>query len=351
MSEFVDLDDVRLRLAALREHLPGVRIHYALNGAMNGYAQPDLVRVLADAGVGFEAASIRDIEQLAGHGIDLSGVKFAAAIKPVDDVAAAYEFGVRAFAAASSDEVTKVATVAPGSAVYVAVDNRRVDAAALALFARDRGLEPAGLTIHIDSHRTGPYAWTAAIRHVAPIYRRVVAEGLELAWLNVGGGFPCQYRGASAPSLDQIGAAVGDARRELPDGVGLVAVSERYPLAAAARLEATVIGRAERGPTSWLFLSAGCGAGLLRAMTHDGCAEPPIVRVDRSTCSATQRFSLAGSTGDCRDVIAHDVELPSDTGLGDRLVLPAGSHAFGRSAPSMHASTLHDKLTHRATTN
>jgi ornithine decarboxylase len=315
MVEFVDLDDVRMRLAALREHLPGVRIQYA----MNGYAEPDVLNVLADAAVGFDAASIRDIEQLAGHGVDLSGVTFAAAIKPVDDVAAAYEYGVRAFAAGSFDEVTKIATAAPGSAVYVAVDDGRVDAAGLALIARNRGLEPAGLSIQIDSHATGPKAWTAAIHHVAPIYRRLAAEGLELGWLNVGGGFPCQYRSTSAPSLDQIGTAIEDGRRELPDGVGLVAVSGRYPVAAAARLEATVIGRAERGLTSWLFLSAGCGNGL-QAMAHHGCTQRPIVRIDGSTCSGTQKFSLAGPTGDCADVIAHDVELPSDTGLGDRLV-------------------------------
>ena len=116
-----------MRLAALREHLPGVRIHYA----MNGNSEPDLVRALADAAIGFDAASIFDIEQLAGHGVDLGDVIFAAAVKPVDDIAAAYEYGVRAFVAGSLAEVTKIATVAPGSAVYVRVadDDRRSDAA------------------------------------------------------------------------------------------------------------------------------------------------------------------------------------------------------------------------------
>ena len=133
MFEFVDQDEVRMRLAVLTQHLPGVRIHYA----MNGYAAPDLVSVLADAAIGFEAASIRDIEQLAGQGVDLGDVTLAAASKPVDDVAAAYEYGVRAFVVGSFDEITKIATAAPGSVVYLAVkDGRAPTPHSPALFAR-----------------------------------------------------------------------------------------------------------------------------------------------------------------------------------------------------------------------
>ncbi len=277
MFGFIDLDDVRIRLAALRQHLPGVPIHYA----MNGYAEPDLVSALVDAAFGFEAASIRDIEQLAGQGVDLGEVTFTAAIKPVDDVAAAYEYGVRAFVAASFDEITKIATAAPGSTVYLAVVNGRMDAADLSLFARDLGLEPAGLRIHI------------------------------------GRALPCGHSDTS--SLDQIGASIADARRNLPDRVGVVVVPDRYLVTSTARVMATVIGRADRDSTSWLFLNAGCHTGMFDAVVNSG-RRRSIERADGSKCSGIQQFSLAGPTGDFADVIARGVELPSDTGLGDRLV-------------------------------
>ncbi len=315
MVDLVDPDDVRMRVAALRKHLPGARIHYAINGN----AEPGVEKALADVGIGFDAASIFDIERLAGHGCDLSDVVFAAAVKPVDDVAAAYEFGVRAFVAGSLAEVTKIATVAPGSSVYlrVADGDRRSDVATLGRFARDRGLEAVGLSVHVGGHTSRPHVWAEAIRHVVPVYHELAAEGLDLAWLSIRGGLPCGHSGDS--SLDQIGAAISEARRELPDRVGLIVVPDRQLMASAARLVATVIGRAEREATSWLFLNAACHTGMFEAIANAGRGRA-IERVDRSVCSGMQQFSLAGPTGDFADVIARGVELPSDTGLGDRLV-------------------------------
>ena len=91
-----------------------------------------------------------------------------------------------------------------------------------------------------------------------------------------------------------------------------------------------MIGRADRGATTWLFLTAGCGNGLLEAMADQGCTQRPVVRIDGPTCSATQKFSLVGPTGDCSEVIARDVELPSDTGLGDRLVFADRGAGYSR---------------------
>ena len=129
----------------------------------------------------------------------------------------------------------------------------------------------------------------------------------------------CRAGTAATSSLDKIGASIADARRNLPDRVGLVVVPDRYFVTSTARLMATVIGRAERDATSWLFLNAGCHNGMFEAVANAGRARS-IERVDRSKCSGIQQFSLAGPTGDFADVIARGVELPSDTGLGDRLV-------------------------------
>lgn len=342
----VDLGDVRARLAAFEEHLPGVGVHYA----MKANPEPEIVGVLARSRAGFEAASIYEIDQLAGRGVDPATVVFGSAVKSVDHIAAAHACGVRTFAADSAAELTKIAAGAPGGSVYirVAVDDRGSafefrekfaaqgsDAADLVRFARARGLDPAGLSFHVGSQAARPDVWADAIRSLAPIYHQLAGDGAGLRSLNIGGGFPCQYRGASAPSLDQIGTAIVDARRHLPDGVGLVAEPGRYLVASAAQLVTTVIGRAERGATSWLFLNAGCNNGLFEAVAYQGRTPYPIMRVDPPASPARCRFSLAGPTGDSADVIARDIDLPADTGLGDRIAFRnAGAYTMSASAPS-----------------
>lgn len=340
----VDLSDVSARLAAFREHLPDVRVHYA----MKANPEDQVIATLAGAGCGFEAASIYEIEMLARHGVDLSSVIFGTAVKPAAHIAASHALGIRVFAADSSDELIKIAAVAPGAVVYIrtAVDDRNAAFAfsekfgapvtsvlELLEYARALRLDAAGLSFHVGSQASRPDAWATAIRDVAPIYRRLAEGPHRLRSLNIGGGFPCHYRGATVPSLDHIGASIVDARAALPAGVSIIAEPGRYLVGSAAQLTTTVIGRSERGRTPWLFLDAGCYNGLFEAMAYQGRTQYPV-ECGGPSDSPLARFSLAGPTGDSADVIARDIELPASTGPGDRIIFRnVGAYTMSVSVP------------------
>jgi len=55
-------------------------------------------------------------------------------------------------------------------------------------------LRPNGVSFHVGSQQTDPLRWQAAIVAAAGIFRACARLGLDLAFLNIGGGLPAQYR-------------------------------------------------------------------------------------------------------------------------------------------------------------
>ncbi len=130
---------------------------------------------MAAAGAGFEIASLGELHMLTDLGVPGQSVLFSNTVKPAAHIAGAAEAGVWRFAADSEGELSKIARVAPGSAVYIRV---RVDdhdslfplsrkfgaeahhARALLLHAQRLGLQPYGITFHVGSQCTNPSAWS-----------------------------------------------------------------------------------------------------------------------------------------------------------------------------------------------
>jgi ornithine decarboxylase len=67
-------------------------------------------------------------------------------------------------------------------------------AADLLAHARSLGLRPRGVSFHVGSQQTQPLQWQAAIAAAAGIFHACASFNLDLAFLNVGGGLPAQYR-------------------------------------------------------------------------------------------------------------------------------------------------------------
>ena len=142
------------------------------------------------------------------------------------EISDAYASGVRHYCIDSFSEVEKLAFGAPGSRVYVrlAVDDSTsvfplsakfgVDAKTAVerstLLARDAALTPWGLTFHVGSQRLHAAAWADAIAKAGIVMNDLLDEGIHVAALNIGGGFPVQYH-AETPGLAEIGATIAEA--------------------------------------------------------------------------------------------------------------------------------------------
>jgi ornithine decarboxylase len=270
----MDIDRVEENFHALRRALPLATIYYAVKA---NPARPILDR-LTSLGGSFDAAGIEEIEQCLAAGASAATVSFGNTIKKSSAIARAHALGVELYAFDSEEELRKLARAAPGSRVYcrLMVANEGADwplskkfgtsaseARRLMPLAAELGLRPWGLSFHVGSQQTDPLAYAAAIRQAAMLFTDLSQSGLDLKFLNLGGGFPTRYR-SDVPPVEDFADAImvamtGHFGNALPDmaiepgramvgDAGIVSsevvlVSKRNPDPAAARWVYLDIGR------------------------------------------------------------------------------------------------------------
>lgn len=317
----------------LREGLAGITVHYAVK------CQPaaPVLAALAAAGAGFEVASAAEIAVLSRLGVDPAGLVFSHPVKPPADIHAAAAAGVRLYAFDSTEELTKIATAAPGASVMVRLATSAgsevasegkfgvdpVTAATLLLAAREQGLDPAGVAFHVGSQCIAPESWIQPIEDAGAVMRAVQRHGVRLRLLDVGGGFPTRYAGAAPPPIERYGQVIGDALESLlPHPVERVLAEPGRAIAApAGTMVTTVIGVARRGGVHWAHLDAGAFHGFAEAL-ETGCGIPwPVADSRGDTARAT--WTLTGPSCDSQDTIARDVELSAGLTTGDRVLISA----------------------------
>jgi ornithine decarboxylase len=324
-----DLDTVADRYAAFTSAMPGVSTFYA----MKCNPSPEILRTLAAAGASFEVASIGELRMLQALGVDPAAVLHSNPVKPAGQIAAAAAAGLWRFAFDSPGELAKISESAPGAAVYVRLrvdDSTSVfplshkfgadveDAYDLMLLAERMGLRPYGVTFHVGSQCESTGAWRTAIRAAGELMERLLADGIELEMLDLGGGFPARYL-AGEPSIEQIGSVIAGEIAALPYRPALIAAEPgRHLVAESSVMAATIIGREIRGDEHWLFLEVGAYHGLIEPIQTPGGWDYPMWSSMAGHASAPRlRYTLTGPTCDSSDTIAYGVELPATLAVGD----------------------------------
>jgi len=324
----LDLARAKDSFAELTAALPGVAAHYAVKANPH----PRLLACLHAAGCRFEAASWVEVRAAIRAGADASEVLFTHPVKPADDIARAYRAGVWRFAADSDTELRKLARNAPGSAVLLRLDARADgtvgdqgkfgippgQAPGLARIARSLGLNPYGLAFHVGSQTMDPKAWDDPIRHCAQVMTALAADGIRLAMLDVGGGFPVRYD-TDPPPLADYAAAINTAAAQLPYPVQLACEPGRAIAAPAGTMIASVIGTAWRHGTVRVSLDTGAFHGLIEALESGRELRFPVTipaAQDRTRVPCT----LTGPSCDSQDTILDQVWLPMPR-AGDRVLI------------------------------
>jgi ornithine decarboxylase len=339
----LDLARARDRFAELAAALPGMAVHYAVKANPH----PRLLAALHAAGCRFEAASWAEVRAAIRAGADPATVLFTHPVKPAADIACAWKAGVWRFAADSDTELHKIARQAPGSAVLLRIDAGAGgtvgdqgkfgispgQAPGLARLARALGLTPYGLAFHVGSQTMDPRAWDGPIRQAAQIMTDLAADGIMLAMLDVGGGFPVRYD-TDPPPLAAYAAAIGDAAAHLPYPVQLACEPGRAIAAPAGTMTATVIGTAWRGATLRVSLDVGAFHGLIEALESSRELRFPVT-VPAARNRPLVPCTLTGPSCDSQDTILDQVQLPEPRAGDQVLIGNAGAYTTcysGRSA-------------------
>jgi ornithine decarboxylase len=327
----LDVDRLERQYRAIEEAFAGAKVHYAVKAN----SHPDVLSALSDFGCGFEAASWPEIERLLGLGVEPERIIYGTAVKPQQHVEQAWKADIDQFAADSAAELAMLAEAAPGAQIFVRglVDNSRSvfqmsrkfgaplgTVAPLLVQAASLGLQACGLSFNVGSQSLDADAWAAAVRSLRPVFVELERSGIELASLNIGGGFPLAYRNhPTVPSLENIAELVIAALDELPYRPQLLLEPGRALVGPAISLVTSVVSRVERDSGPWLFLDAGVYNALFEAMDQQGSTRYPVRPEGDWSEASTEEVVLTGPTGDAIDVIDPAVQLPIGLEVGDRL--------------------------------
>lgn len=313
----LDCDIVRQRFAELQQALPNVKLHYAIKAL----PQADVVRTIDGLGGHFDIATSGEIELLTANAIDARHCIHTHPIKTHKEIKAALRFGCSTFVVDNETELKKFQRYGHRVGLILRVSFRgdvTVDLSKkfgcapeqvlwLVQQANTLGLHIKGLSFHIGSQAKNSQAQADAITHCIELMQKVADAGLPpLRILDIGGGFPAQYRDDSPVDIYEYCSSIRQALKDLPTGTEVYAEPGRYLVASAGFALCEVVGKAQRNGQAWYYLDDGV-YGLFSGQIYDH-AKYPLTTFTNS--SHKTLATVAGPTCDSIDVIAENIELP-----------------------------------------
>ena len=336
----IDLEVVRENYLGFAKALPDTRVFYAVKAN----PAPEILDLLARLGSCFDAASVVEIEQAMAAGATPERVSYGNTIKKEKDIARAYALGVRLFAVDCEAEVEKIARAAPGSKVFCRILcsgagaewplSRKFGcapemAARVLEHAHRLGLVAYGLSFHVGSQQPNPRMWDGALKASAAVFKELAERGIQLAMINLGGGFPTRYL-KPVPGVRTYGQTIFRAlRRHFGNRIPETIIEPgRGMVGNAGIIEAEVVlvsRKSDDDPRRWVYLDIGKFNGL--AETMDEMIRYPI-RTDRDD-EVMSPCVIAGPTCDSVDVLYEKEPylLPVSLEIGAK-VLIEGTGAY-----------------------
>ena len=320
---------IRARYRAIDSGFAGYphRLHYALK-ANSAFA---LVRLLKGIGSAVDANSIWEIELARRAGFEPADIVFTGVGKSDAELECAVPLGLRAINVESAGELARVEAIAArlGVTVRVAIrinpdiDARShphistglrinkfgVPAAAARELAESMARRPAlrlvAVHVHVGSQITTVEPLRRAAAFLAETAAAFAASGIQLEYLDAGGGLGVAYDDAPAVSAaEYVAALVAEIR---PTGLPIVVEPGRSIVAPAAVLLARVVDLKPRDATStFAVLDAGM-TELLRPALYNAFHRIEAVK---PRGGAVQRYELVGPVCESSDVVGRDRSLP-----------------------------------------
>ncbi|HUO44242.1 MAG TPA: type III PLP-dependent enzyme [Burkholderiales bacterium] len=317
----VDTGIIRTKAQRFKTAMPRVQPHYAVK------ANPDprVLKTMIEEGVGFEIASVAELDLLLGLGVPAAEIYYSNPVKSRASIEYAVARGVEWYVLDSIEELRKIHSIKPDARLYVRIEapnvgsdwplsgkfgvkNDEVDgiiAEAVALKA-----DLCGVTFHVGSQCRNPENWRVGIQSAKRVFKKMRLAGIKPRLLNIGGGYPVRHV-KPIPSIEKIAEVVNHALRDVPQSVRVMAEPGRYLVSDAGYFVCRVVGTATRSGKRWMYWDAGVFGGVIE--TIEGMRYN--VQTDRS--GAPIPWTVAGPTCDSVDVCMRDEPFPQDMQEGD----------------------------------
>jgi ornithine decarboxylase len=332
----VDGEKVREKASLIGRHIKNSKLFYAVK------ANPDIeiLRFLNGLTAGFEIASEGELEMLSRIGVEPSRIISSNPVKTLKFLKNAASYGVNHFSFDSGEEVEKLARLIPECNVYVrlSVPNEGSewplskkfgveleDAASLLLYAKDKGLNPVGITFHVGSQCTNVYNWNIALDKARTLWDIAKKKGMHLKLLNVGGGYPIRYT-KNVVDIETIERNVNSLIYEkFPEDVEIHIEPGRAVVGDAGIFVTTVIGKARRDDEDWVYIDVGVFNGLMESI---GGIKYSYIVESHKQMRHKKQWTIAGPSCDSFDVIDKNISLPEPRVGNLILILSSGAYTI-----------------------
>lgn len=327
----IDSNIIRNKARRFKAAMPRVHPHYAAK------ANPDprVLKTLIEEGVGFEIASIAELDLLMSLGVPAAEIFYSNPMKSRAYIEYAAAKGVEWYVLDSIEELRKIVSIKPDAKLYLRIDTPNigsdwplagkfgthlVDVNEIIDEAVRLKADLAGVTFHVGSQCRNPQNWRVGIERAQTVFASMREAGLTPRLLNLGGGYPVRYV-KPIPSIEVIADVINEAIADLPEDIRIMAEPGRYLVSDSACFVCRVVGTATRNGKRWMYWDAGIFGGIIEV--SEGLRYEILTQRNGSLVP----WSVAGPTCDSVDVLMHDEMLPEDIQENDFIFIPnAGAY-------------------------
>ena len=310
----------------------------------------EILRRLRALGAGADIVSRGELHRCLTAGFSPDDMVFAGVGKTEVEMEAALEAGILAFNVESAEELRVLSQVAErlgrtapvalrvnpdivadtpheytrtghGASKFGIPVDRVLD---LYRWAADQPtLEIRGIDVHIGSQILESEPYERALDHVLDLAAEVRTAGIDLDFVDLGGGYGVGYEGEDGMSVEDLAAIV--VPRVAETGLRLILEPGRFIVGEAGILVTTVLYVKHSGPKTFVVMDGGM-TDLIRPSHYQGFhrIEPVISRED----AAHEVVDVVGPICETGDFLARDrmLQMPAH---GDLLaVYTAGAYGF-----------------------
>ena len=321
-------------LQRFRALLPRVEPFYAVKANPH----PEILKVFAKKGIGFDVASAGEMKSLFKLGVSPNRMLFANTIKKPETIEYAVEKGIRLMTFDSEYELNKMAAVAPGSEILVRIKVPNIgsvvelsikfgvepaDAIPFLIKAHRLGLKPVGVSFHVGSQCTNTDNYIEALEMASIIMHDAKLKQLPLDILDIGGGYPIKHFDSEPDYFTAAAQTINkEINRLFEPSTRIIAEPGRVLVGSAGTLVTSIMGKSIRANKHWYYMDDGV-YGTLSGVVYDHCKyQYHAVQAGRQVMHKipTQISTLAGPTCDGFDIVSNTEELP-ELEIGDLIYI------------------------------
>jgi len=293
----------------------------------------EVLRLLANLGIGFDCASRAEIDLVLSLGVDPSRIIYAQPCKTKSYLRHARKVGVKQMTFDNADELYKIRDCYPEAELVLRIltdDSASLcrlstkygasldSTSALLRLARDLQLDVIGVSFHVGSGASDPSSFGKSVRDAREVFDQAVDVGYDLKLLDVGGGFVDE-------TFELFAGVLNEALEEhFPAHIRVIAEPGRFYASNAFTLAAHVIARREVAAEQvdekayMLYLNDGVYGNFSNVIFDHQHPVPQVLRC-ASTGTRLTEYSIWGPTCDGIDVITERYFLPGVLDIGDWL--------------------------------